>query len=93
MTTKKIALAASTVLLAVSGAFASNLLAPELGHTNIVDQFPGQTMPCEEQVTCDNTNAFPCELRLDGVDYPLYRFDGEVCVQQLTHSTPFIPAL
>lgn len=92
MTTKKIALAASTVLLAVSGAFASNLLAPELGYTNIADQFPGQTLPCEEQVNCDNTNAFPCVIRLAAVDYPLYSLESEVCVDQLTHSTPFIPA-
>lgn len=92
MNIKKIGLAATTFMLAISAAFATQLLVPEDGYTKLSEGFPGQTEECELQVQCSNTGTFPCKIKFSTspTEYNLYRLVGTECPDQLINEVRVI---
>jgi hypothetical protein len=92
MNKKKIALAAATFFVAISGAFATSMLLP-FASVSKTDR-PSQSLQCEELIECSNTGEFVCQVQIAGVTYPLKdRTATTVCVNLLTHDEFFAAIL
>jgi hypothetical protein len=65
-----------TFMLAIGGAFATKLAAPETGYSRISD-IPTQPSACVARVQCDNAGTLDCTFEVGDQDIQLYRLESD----------------